>query len=305
MTSLNHLVLGGNGIIGRETIRALQARGITPTSVGRRVSAGTELPSVIADLLVAADAKRALQGAEVAYLVAGLPYSSRIWQQQWPRIVHNTIDAALEQGTHLVYLDNVYAYGLVQGSMSEATPIRPCSKKGRVRAEALELLDTAVERGLSLTVARSADFYGPGATTSVFNGFVLDRIAVGKRPTWMLYANLPHSLTYTPDIGNALALLGSTEQVRGTTWHLPTAPAHTGREYIEIAGGTDFNVMRSSTLRIGAVFNSAARETLEMSYEHSSPYVFDSSLFERTFGVAPTPIEVGIAETLAQKEDVK
>ncbi|GAA4991913.1 NAD-dependent epimerase/dehydratase family protein [Kineococcus glutinatus] len=301
MTSSAHVVLGGNGVVGRETVRALLARGHTPASVGRRPSTADGARSVTADLLDRADATRALRGAEVAYLVVGLPYSSRVWAERWPVILRNTVDAALEQGTHLVYLDNVYAYGRVDGPMTEDAPINPSSRKGRVRAAALELLGDAAARGLAVTVGRSADFYGPGASTSVFTTFALDRIAAGRKGTWLLDADQPHSLTYTPDIGDALAVLGTAGEARGRTWHLPTAPALTGREYVRLAAGpgAPTAVMGPATLRIGALFNTAARETLEMGYQYTAPYVFDSTAFETTFGVAPTPVAEGIAATLA------
>lgn len=300
-TAASHVVLGGNGVIGRETLRALCELGERPASVGRRPSALTGVHPVVADLLRASDVSRALRGADVAYLTAGLPYSSRIWAKQWPVIVDNTIAAATEHGTHLVYFDNVYAYGLVDGVMTETTPRAPRSRKGRVRADALKALDHAAARGLTVTVGRSADFYGPAASTSVFNTFALDRIRAGRTGTWLFDADQPHSLTYTPDIGKALAILGTTAAGCGETWHLPTAPALTGRQYIELAAGTEARtaVMGSATMRLGALFNSAAREALEMAYQNTNPYVFDSSSFERTFGVSPTPIAAGIAESLA------
>jgi hypothetical protein len=181
MTTSAHVVLGGNGIVGRETVRALLALGHSPASVGRRPAAVDGARSVTADLLDPADVARAIRGAEVAYLVAGLPYSSRVWAEQWPGIVGNTVDTALEQGVHVVYLDNVYAYGRVSGPMTESTPIEPSSKKGLVRAAALRRLDDAAARGLAVTIGRSADFYGPGASTSVFNTFALDKISA-RRP---------------------------------------------------------------------------------------------------------------------------
>ena len=302
MTAPAHVVLGGNGVIGRQTVGALLANGHTPASVGRRACTCEGAVSVIADLLDRADVARALRGAQVAYLVAGLPYSSRVWAQQWPVIVGNTIDAALEQGTHLVYLDNVYAYGRVEGPMTENTPINPCSRKGRVRAAALDRLDQGAALGIAVTIGRSADFYGPGASTSVFNTFALDKIAAGKTGTWLLDADQPHSLTYTPDIGKALAVLGTAEEARGRTWHLPTAPALTGRQYVQLAAGVGApaTVMGLATLRVGALVNTAARETLEMRYQYTAPCVLDSTAFETTFGHAPTPAAEGIAAVLAR-----
>ncbi|WP_432519308.1 NAD-dependent epimerase/dehydratase family protein [Kineococcus sp. SYSU DK006] len=301
MTAPAHVVLGGNGVVGRETVRALLAHGRSTASVGRRPSPVDGVRSVTADLLQGADVARALRGAEVAYLVAGLPYSSRVWAEQWPVIVRNTVDAALEQGSHLVYFDNVYAYGRVHGPMTEGTPIAPSSRKGRVRAAALELLDAAAARGLAVTIGRSSDFYGPGASTSAFNTFALDRIAAGRTGTWLLDADQPHSLAYTPDIGDALAVLGTARRARGRTWHLPTAPALTGRQHVRLAAGPGARtaVMSATTLRLGALFNTAARETLEMSYQYTGPHVLDSTAFQTAFGTAPTPLAEGIAAALA------
>ncbi|MCU1424934.1 MAG: NAD-dependent epimerase/dehydratase [Microbacteriaceae bacterium] len=303
MTAVStHVVLGGNGVVGRETVRALRRLGEDTVSVGRQRSAVTGARSVIANLLDPAEAGRALSGAKVAYFTVGLAYSARVWAEQWPVILGNTINAAIATATHLVYFDNVYAYGPVTGPMTEQTPVTPTSKKGRVRADALAALHEGASRGLSFTVGRSADFYGPGAATSVFNMFVLDKVAAGKPGTWLYDADQPHSLTFTPDVGDALAILGTDPVARGRVWHLPTAPALTGREYVALASGPDARcaTMSRTTMRMGALFARAARETLEMDYQFTRPYVFDSSAFESTFGVQPTSVADGIARTLAR-----
>ena len=288
-TTQNHVVLGSTGVVGRETVSALAAAGLPVTGVSRAV----------ADLRDPAAVAGVLDGAAVAYLTVGLPYSLKTWQADWPRVVRAAIDGCLAGGTHLVYFDNVYAYGASEGPMTESTPVRPSSKKGELRASLLTLLDEARGRGLEVTIGRSADFYGPGATTSVFNTFAVDRIRAGKKPTWLFDARLPHSMTYTPDIGRALAVLGTELDARGKVWHLPTAPALTGAEYLELAGAREYAVMSATTMRIGALFNGAAREALEMAYQNTAPYIFDSSAFEREFRVRPTPYAEGIAATLA------
>jgi nucleoside-diphosphate-sugar epimerase len=299
--SPHHVVLGGNGIVGRETVTSLLRRGERVTSIGRRPSIVDGARSEFADLLTPADVSRVLAGAHVAYLTAGLPYSSAVWAQQWPIIVRNTVDAAVDHGVHLVYFDNVYAYGRVDGPMTEQSPLAATGKKGRVRAAALATLTAAAsERGLSFTVARSADFYGPGATTSVFNSYGLTRIAAGKPGTWLFDADQPHSLSYTPDIGEALAILGTSPAGRTGTWHVPTAPALTGRDYLRLAAGPEAKVavLGGAMMRVGSLFNAAARETLELSYQYTAPYLFDSTGFETTFGVSPTPAAEGVATTL-------
>ncbi|MDO4888954.1 MAG: NAD(P)H-binding protein [Actinomycetaceae bacterium] len=294
MSKKTHVVLGGNGVVGRETIRALLKRGERVISVGRKPSK-LDVESRTADLLESAS--RAMEGADVAYFVVGIPISTRIMTDQWTRLVHNAIDGAIEHGTHLIYLDNVWAYGPVNGRMTEETAILPTSKKGRIRAQALDLLFDAVDRrGLGLTIARSADFYGPGST-GVFTSFVSDRIAAGKNASWIFDADQPHSLTYTPDIGEALAILG--ERTPGETWHLPTAPALTGRRYGEIAGSSKVGVLSPMMMRMASPFSRDARETLELSYQYTAPYIFDSGAFEQAFDFKPTPVEEAVAACMA------
>jgi nucleoside-diphosphate-sugar epimerase len=295
-----HVVLGGSGVVGRETIAKLREAGHQVASVGRGPAQDPTATSVVADLRDPASANRALEGADVAYLTVGVPYRTKDWRADWPIIVANTIDACITSGVHLVYFDNVYAYGPVDGPMTEETPIRPTSKKGKIRAELLRMLTAGRHRGLEYTVGRSADFYGPGATTSVFNSMVLDRVAAGQDPTWLLDSNQPHSMTFTPDIGAALAILGTDARARGQVWHLPTAPARTGEEYLAMASerALRHRIMTMAALRIGAVFIPIARESLELSYQNTAPYRFDSSKFETTFGLSATPYPEGIARTL-------
>lgn len=319
MTTTQHVVLGSTGVVGRETLAALDAAGLPSLAVSRSgadprsrpphaspsVHAGPATSaSLAADLRDAASTHRALESAAVAYLTVGLPYSLKEWRSAWPLVMRNTIDACVANGTHLVFFDNVYAYGVADGAMTEATPIRPSSKKGAVRASLLRMLEEAArDEGLVFTVGRSADFYGPAASTSVFNSFVIDPIGAGKQPTWLLDAHQPHSMTYTPDIGAALAVLGTDPRARGGVWHLPTASALTGEEYIALASGgaTRYRTMSAAILRVGGVFNGAAREAVEMAYQNSRPYLFDSTAYERTFGVEPTPYAEGIHATLAER----
>ncbi len=87
-----------------------------------------------ADLLNYDETEKAVAGSKIVYLMAGLKYDARVWRQQWPVIMRNTIDACKKHQAKLVFFDNVYAYGLVKGPMTEETPYNPVSKKGEVRA---------------------------------------------------------------------------------------------------------------------------------------------------------------------------
>src|SRR5688500_456908 len=95
-----HTILGANGVIGHELSIKLGAEGRPIRQVSRspaRVNATDEL--LPADLLDAAATNRAVAGSEVAYLVAGLRYDIKVWQEQWPRVMRNVIDACVRNGS--------------------------------------------------------------------------------------------------------------------------------------------------------------------------------------------------------------
>lgn len=295
------VLLGGNGAVGRETAGALLELGCEVVSFGRRRSSIPGVESIVGDVLDPDAVRRALAGADVAYLIVGLPYRLDAWRRDWPVVMRNSIAAARASDVRLVFLDNVYSYGRTSEPMTERTPIQPGSRKGEVRAGLLRMLDEARAGGLAATVARSADFYGPGAGTSVFNMMAVDNVVRGRRPAWLFDASKAHSMTYTPDIGRALAVLGMDGRAAGKTWHLPTAaPARTGRQYAQLLGDGEPRVLSPMMMRLAGLFMPMARETIELSYQNTEDYVFDSSAFEAAFGLAPTPYEEGVARTLEQ-----
>jgi nucleoside-diphosphate-sugar epimerase len=205
-----------------------------------------------------------------------------------------------------VFLDNVYAYGRVDGAMTEATPFNPSSGKGEVRAQiATMLLDEMRSGGIQAMIARSADFYGPGAVLSLPHATVFQRLKAGKTPQWIGRADAVHTFTYTPDIGVALAQLGRSHEAYGKTWHLPTSKEPlTGKDFVrlacELAGRPDrMQVAPRWMLRLLGVFMPVLRENDEMMYQFEHDYRFDSSRIESEFGLRATPYRQGISACLA------
>lgn len=299
-------ILGANGVIGRELARALPSYSERIRQVSR--SPGRVNPSdetVVADLLDAEATVRAVAGSEVAYLVAGLPYDTTVWREQWPRVMRNVIDACKRHGTRLVFFDNVYAYGRVEGVMTEETPFNPTSRKGEVRARiATTLLDEMRTGGLEAMIVRSADFYGSGATQSVVHATVFERLRGNKTPQWLGSARAVHTFTYTPDAGRATAVLAQSPEAYGQTWHLPTSrEAITGEEFVRLAcelAGRPYRLQVAPRwmLRLMGVFVPVLRENDEMMYQFEHDYRFDSSKVEGAYGLAPTNYREGIAATL-------
>ena len=222
-------ILGANGAIGRELSRHLPAytdriRQVSRTP--RQVHPTDDLVS--ADLLDAKATVDAVAGSSVAYLVAGLKYDHRVWQEEWPRVMRNAIDACKRHSTALVFFDNVYAYGHVDGVMTEGTPYNPCSRKGEVRARIATMFMDEVKRGeLRGMIVRAADFYGPGAVLSLTHATVTQRLKAKKTPQWVGNPKAIHTFTYTPDAGRTVALLGNT----ATALRAGVARAHEPRSH--------------------------------------------------------------------------
>jgi nucleoside-diphosphate-sugar epimerase len=190
-------ILGANGIIGQELSRHLPRYTSIIRQVSRnprKVNPADELMK--ADLLNYDDVEKAVAGSKVVYLLAGLKYDVKVWQQQWPVIMRNTMDACKKHQAKLVFFDNAYAYGLVKGVMTEETPYNPVSRKGEVRAKIATTLMEEVKSGnLNAMIIRAADFYGPGAKLSLIQSAVTERLKAERKRnglvTLVRYIRLP------------------------------------------------------------------------------------------------------------------
>ena len=299
-------ILGANGVIGRELARRLPAYTDRVRLVSRtpqRVNATDELVS--ADLLDASATADAVKGSAVAYLVAGLKYDTRVWQDEWPRVMRHAIDACARHDCALVFFDNVYAYGKVDGAMTERTPYNPCSRKGEVRARLATMLMDEVAKGtLKAMIVRAADFYGPGATLSFTHSTVTERLKAGKTPQWIGNARAFHSFTYTPDAAESVARLGNRPEAYGQVWHaLTSSEPMSGEQYAltacEIAGRPyGLQVAPRWMLSLMGLVMPVLRENAEMMYQFEADYRFDSTHTGQVLGLAATPYRDGIAATL-------
>ena len=297
-------ILGSGGAIGIELAKALPQHSEEIRLVSRspqKVNPGDELFS--ADLTQPADVLEAVAGSEVAYLTVGFPYDTNVWQQTWPIVMRNVIGACKANGTRLVFFDNIYMYDPdYLGLMTEETPIRPVSKKGAVRSQIAQMLMDEVEGGgLQALIARCADYYGPSIqNTSMLTETVFKNLQNGKKANWLSSVDYRHSFTFTPDAGEATALLGNTADAYNQVWHLPTAANPlTGKEMIEAVAGemgveAGIQVAPKLMVQVLGLFNPIMRETVEMMYQYDRDYVFDSSKFEKRFDFQPTPYREGI-----------
>ena len=301
-------ILGSGGAIGTEVAKALIQYTDKIRLVSRhpkKVNEGDELMAM--DLLEEGAIDKAVEGSDIVYVTIGFPYKASYWRQHWPVFMKNVISACEKYNSKLVFFDNVYMYDPeYMGKMTEETPIRPVSKKGRVRAQIQGMILQEIEAGnIQALIARCADYYGPGTEgTSILTETVFKPLAEGKKANWMCSDKYKHSYTYTPDAGKATALLGNTEEAFGQIWHLPTADdPPTGKEWVERIADQmntkpNYRVVPKYMLRILGIFTSFLREMHEMAYQYDRDYFFISDKFEKQFNWQPTSYEKGIKETV-------
>ena len=204
-----HTILGINGNVGKLLAAELTQKGIKVRGVSRRPFLGN-WEHIAADVLDLDALTAAVAGSEVVYLAVGLEYTLKIWRRDWVVLMKNTIEACRRTNAKLIFIDNVYMYGHVEGAMTESTPIKPSSEKGKVRAEVADLLLKAFEgKILRGCIARAADFYGPDCDKSGLNSTVFERFHAKKSAQWLGKADKKHSFTYVPRIANAFAMSGT------------------------------------------------------------------------------------------------
>jgi nucleoside-diphosphate-sugar epimerase len=306
MTKTKHIILGAGGAIGNVLTEELLVRNESIKLVARQSHDRPGVETQKADLTNLDDVTRAIEDSSIVYLVAGLPYKLSVWQEQWPTIMQNAISACKAKNAKLVFFDNVYMYGKVNGQMTEDTPINPSSKKGEIRARIASQLLSEIKTGnLTGIIARAADFYGPFTEKSSVPFFlVIQKLANGKKAQWLVNAKTKHSFTFTGDCGKALYILATNDNAINQVWHLPTAaPPLTGEEFIKIAAESlgkksDYSVLSKLMLRLAGLFDSTIKESFEMLYQNEFDYIFDSSKFEKRFAFTPTSYKTGIQKTI-------
>ncbi|MHB1680151.1 MAG: NAD-dependent epimerase/dehydratase family protein [bacterium] len=303
---MKHTILGAGGSIGNALTYELLSNKQSVRLVSRSKYLINGTDSFKADISSFNETFESVKGSDIVYLCVGLPYDYKIWLKLWPKIMKNTIDACIKANAKLIFFDNVYMYGKVDGKMTESTPYNPCSRKGEVRAKIANMLETEMKKGnIQAIIARAADLYGPYITkTSMVYVLVIEKLMRGKSAQWMVDVTKPHSFTYTIDCAKGLHLLISKNDTLNQIWHLPTFnPAINLKTFIEIVAGElgvnlKYSVLKKWMVKTAGVFDKKASELYEMLYQYEFDYHFDSSKFNEYFDYKPTPYGEGIKETI-------
>lgn len=305
MTTIRHLIVGA-GPVGSTTAVRLADLGHEVTVLSRS-GKGPNHPGVA---LVSGDANdvdtltRHLDGSGALLNAANPPYHR--WPQKWPPLHTSMSTAAERSGSLLVVMDNLYAFGAgATMPMRESSPMRPSGPKGKVRAEmARSLLNDHAAGRLRAAIVRASDFYGPGVHGSAFGERLVPKVIAGKKVSMLGALDVPHSVSYMPDVATTLVAVISQSKAAGHTWLVPNAPALTQRQMVEAfaeAAGTKAKVSAVSrtAITLAGIAVPMLRELKETWYQFAEQFTTDSSLTETELGVRPTSIEDGAAQTVS------
>lgn len=305
----NQIILGAGGSVGKVLAKNLKSFTNEIYLFSRNPQKVNYNDILIkGDLLSKSQTVDALQNMDVAYLVVGLPYQTKIWERDWMKIVLNVIEGCKQHKVALVFLDNVYTYDpACFDDLTEDSATKNVSKKGAVRSAIADLLIAEMKRGdIRISIGRCAGFYGKNVTHSMFNQVIVKRILAGKKANWLIDANKKHSLTLVDDAAKAIAILGNTNSAYNQVWHLPTDTAYTANELVQkisvlIDKPAKLQVATRKFISFLKWFIPDVKESEELLYQFERDYVFNSSKFQNAFGIKPTPIQKGLEEMIMGK----
>jgi nucleoside-diphosphate-sugar epimerase len=302
------LVLGAAGQLGRAAAEAFHAGGWQVASLVRASAVSEAAPGTE---LIEADARdtrsviEAAYGADVVLHALNVPFTR--WSTAALPLAETAIAAARESGAALVFPGNLYIYGAgIPAIVDEATPIRPTSRKGEIRAAIEARLRAAADEGTRIIILRSGDFFGGPGIGGYLDRLIIRDIGAG-RLTYPGPLDVVHEWAYLPDLCNAIRRL-----VEARAGLEPFAqfgfPGHavTGRVLagaISRACGRGFKVssMPWALLRVLAIAVPIFRELSEVAYLWSTPHAIDGTRLAGVIGDLPhTPLDRAVASALLE-----
>jgi nucleoside-diphosphate-sugar epimerase len=304
-TSTELHVIFGTGPLGKWTARELARQGKRVRLINRSSGRAADLPEgaevVKADAYDPRQTIELTAGATAVYQCAQPAYHE--WMKRFPPLQAAILEGAAAAGAKLIVPENLYMYGDPEGrTLTEGSPYRAHSRKGKVRLAMTDALATAQREGkVRVAIARGSDFFGP--EDSVSAGLIYWPALAGKAVSALGRLDQPHTFTYVADFGKTLATLGTHDEALGQVWHVPSNPPITQAELVAMvqeAVGKPVKVQRATApiLWLVGLGNPDARELIEMLYEFERPFVMSSEKFQGAFGISPTPLREAVQATV-------
>lgn len=294
-------VVYGNGPVGTAVVETLLAQGkrvrvVTHSGARKHLPAAIEV--VRGDATDPDDARRACAGASHVYNCTN-PRDYHRWPEQFPPLQRGVLAGAAANGAKLIAMENLYLYGPHGGvPMTEDMPPRGRGPRSTTRRQLSEELFAAHRSGR----VRAASVRASLAGERLFGPAL-----AGRTVQLMADPDLPHSLTYAPDAGRAMAAVGADDAALGRAWHVPNAPAVTLRAFLALVGAEVGHPARLSALPrpvtrallpLLGLFMPPLRGLGENAYIFYEPYVVDHHRYAAAFGDSATPLTEAIRETV-------
>ncbi len=300
------LVIGATGGIGGAVAKALLAHGWTVKALNRnpaRAASGLAgVDWIKGDAMNSAEVVAAATGASLIVHAANPP-GYKDWDKLLMPMMESSIAAARATGARILLPGNVYNYDPVRDPVvTETTPERPVSRKGRIRVAMERRLR---ESGVKTLIVRAGDFFGAGA-----NSWFSQMATPGKPVRSVSYPGtrgVGHSWAYLPDLAETMVRLVEREADLddhavfnfGGTWF--DRGEDMARAVLRVAERPE----RAIRGFIWPVVIAASpvvplfREILEMRYLWKQPLRLDNAKLVAFLGAEPrTPLDQAVAVAL-------
>ncbi|WP_159620429.1 NAD-dependent epimerase/dehydratase family protein [Arthrobacter zhaoguopingii] len=239
--------------------------------------------------------------AAVFHCIHASAYTAQAWQRELPATEAVVLDAAGPQGALAVFPESLYSYSIPGEVMTEDSERAAGTGKRGVRTALLAARAASTTDTVSIV---ASDFYGPRVRTAHAGERMVPSVLGGKPIQLIGSPDAPHSFTYIPDLAAAMIAAADLPRTQDRVLHAPTLPALTQRALVEaFAAEAGVSAPRLTgtpgwlVRRLG-VFMPSMRELAELSYQFDRPFVMDSSASEQVLGIAPTPLQGAVAETV-------
>jgi nucleoside-diphosphate-sugar epimerase len=242
--SVNILVTGGTGFIGRELVKKLVSQGrcvriITRSPCELSFGSNDNLEIMQGDILNEADQERALKGIDVVYHLArgnGSTYEDYVKSDVEP--TRSFAEKAASSGVRrFIYASSIVVFNWADsdGIIRDDTPIdravhrRSAYARSKAEAERI-LLQMWNDRGLPVVIFRPGIVIGSGGDPCHWG--VGMWLSPGVCQVWGSGKN-PLPFVLVEDVAAAMALAMDNEQAIGKTFNIVDDPMMSARDYLE------------------------------------------------------------------------
>jgi nucleoside-diphosphate-sugar epimerase len=307
------LVLGANGRFGLAAAQAFDAAGwVVLAHVRREAAPGMPARARLVRGALESLATTLPEGDVPNVVVHGVNPVYTRWDEEALPMARAGMDLAERLGARFMLPGNVYNYGeAMPEHIDEATPQRPTTAKGRLRAQMeAELAGRVAAARLRGTVITAGDFFG-GGSGSWLDQAIVKSIGSGK----LVYPGPPdrvHAWAYLPDLARAFVAAADDADAAAFERFAFAGHALTGAQFLDAversagplglvpAAGLRRGGMPWPLIRAFGLVVPMWRELARMAYLWRVPHALDGRRLASRFPtLASTPIDEALSESLA------